>query len=113
MKMILKKVLFSCRLRSVAATALDGVPALPILALGLALATTGCGKTAAPANAEVTVAEMNQAMRMMSTSPMGAPQTVDELTNFPAFKGRPFPAPPAGKRFSINPITRQVVTVNQ
>ena len=108
MKMILKTVRFCCPRLSMAATVLTG-----LLAVALALAATGCGKAAAPANAEVTVAEMNQAVRMMSTSPMGVPRTVDELTNFPAFKGRPFPAPPAGKTFGINPTTREVVIVNQ
>jgi len=89
--------------------------AVPLLALGFcALLITGCSKTSAPkANGEVTLAEMNHAIRMMSLSPMGGPQTVDELTNFPAFKGRPFPAPPAGKKFAINAAARQIIIVNQ
>lgn len=111
--MIMKQIRFSCHPRSVTALALAGWLALSILALGLALATAGCSKATAPANAEVTVAEMNQAMRMMSMSPVGTPQTVDELTNFPAFKGRPFPVPPAGKKLAINPATHQVVVVAQ
>ena len=74
------------------------------------LAITGCGKASAPGG-EVTLAEMNRAVGMMSMSPAGAPRTVDELTNFPAFKGRPFPAPPAGKKFAIDPATHQVVVV--
>jgi hypothetical protein len=89
--------------------------AMPALALGwCALVITGCGKTAAPkANGEVTVAEMNKALLMMSMSPMGAPRTVDELTNFPALKGRPFPVAAAGKKFAIAPVTHQVVIANQ
>lgn len=111
--MIMRRDYFGRRPRGRLATALAGWLALPILALGLALATAGCSKATAPANAEVTVAEMNQAMRMMSMSPVGTPQMVDELTNFPAFKGRPFPVPPVGKKLTINPATHQVVVVAQ
>jgi hypothetical protein len=95
-------------------TLIESLPA-PLLALGFcALVITGCSKTSAPkVNGEVTVAEMNRAIRMMSLSPLGGPRTVDELTNFPALKGRPFPAPPAGKTFAIDPATRQVVIVKQ
>jgi hypothetical protein len=46
-------------------------------------------------------------------SPLGGPKTVGELTNFPALKGRPFPAPPAGKKFAIDPATHRVVIVKQ
>ena len=92
-----------------------GLLAAPLLALGFcALFIAGCGKSSAPkAPGEVTVEEMNQALRMMAISPLGTPRTVDELTNFSTLKGRPFPAPPAGKKFAINPATHQVVIVNQ
>ena len=103
----MKKVHSNCRARRLAAITWI------VLALGgFVLATTGCNKASAP-NGEVTLAEMNQAMRMMSLSPVGAPRTVDELTNFPAFKGRPLPSPPAGKKFIINPATGQVVVGDQ
>ena len=86
-----------------------------VLALGFcALIITGCGKTSAPkTGAEVTVAEMNQAIQMMSTSPSGGPKKIDDLTNFPTFKGRPFSAPPVGKKLIIDPATHQVVIINQ
>ncbi len=85
--------------------------AAPILALGFcALVSAGCDKASAP-KGEVTLAELNRAAGMMAMSSSGAPRTVDELTNFPAFKGRPFPAPPAGKKFAIDPATHQVVVV--
>ena len=88
--------------------------AVRLLGLGFcALVITGCGKTSAPVNGEVTLAEMSQAVRMMAISPVGVPRTVDELTNFSTLKGRPFPAPPAGKKFAINPATHQVIIVNQ
>lgn len=95
--------------------ALNKTLAGPVLALGCCtLLIAGCGKASAPKiNGEVTVAEMNQAMRMMSMSPMGAPKTVDGLTNFPALKGRPFPVPAAGKKFAIDPVTHEVSIVNQ
>jgi len=89
--------------------------AAPVLALGFCvLVITGCGKTSAPnADAEVTVTEMNQAIQLMSMSPLGGPRTIDELTNLPPFKGRPLSTPPAGKKFTIDPATHQIVIVNQ
>ncbi|MCX6895153.1 MAG: hypothetical protein NTZ16_06590 [Verrucomicrobia bacterium] len=84
-----------------------------ILTLGFcALGITGCGKASAPKN-EVTLAELNRVVSMMSTSLVGAPRTVEELTNVPAFKGRPFPTPPAGKKFAIDPVTHQIVVVDR
>ena len=82
-----------------------------ILGAGFGLpAITGCGKASAPGG-EVTLAEMNRAVGMMSMSPAGAPRTVDDLTNFPAFQGRRFSTPPAGKKFALNASTREVVVV--
>lgn len=92
-----------------------GLLVAPFLALVFcALLIAGCGKGSGPkVPGEVTVAEMNQALRMMAISPLGVPRTVDELTNFSTLQGRPFPAPPAGKKFAINPATHQVIIVNQ
>lgn len=89
--------------------------AAPILALGVcAFVVAGCGKTSASkAKDEVTLAEMNQAMGMMSMSPAGAPKTIAALTNFAGFKGRPFPTLPAGQQLAIDPATHEVVIVNQ
>ena len=87
--------------------------AASILALGFcAIGITGCGKASAPKN-EVTLAEMNRVVSMMAMSPVGPPRTVDELANFPAFKGRPFPTPPAGKKFVIDPASHQIVIVDR
>jgi hypothetical protein len=92
---------------------LNNLWAAPILALGVcAFVVAGCGKTSAPKD-EVTLAEMNQAMGMMSMSPAGAPKTIAALTNFAGFKGRPFPVLPAGKQLAIDPATHEVVIVNQ
>ena len=76
-------------------------------AFGL-LALAGCDKTSGP-QGQVTLAEMNRAVGMMAMSPAGAPRTLDDLTNFPAFKGRSFPVPPAGKKLLLNPSTREVI----
>ena len=85
--------------------------AASILAMGLCvLVSTGCVKASAP-KGKVTLAELSRAVIIMSMSSAGAPRSVDELTNFPAFKGRPFPAPPAGKTFAIDPATHQIVIV--
>ncbi|MCX6896782.1 MAG: hypothetical protein NTZ16_15085 [Verrucomicrobia bacterium] len=82
-----------------------------VLAAGFCLlSVTGCNNASAP-KGEVTVAELNQAVAVLSVGG-GAPKTVDVLTNFPAFKGRPFPVPPVGKKFIIDPSTCKVVVVN-
>lgn len=84
-----------------------------ILVLGVcAVVVAGCGQASTSKN-EVTLAEMNQAMGMMSMSPAGAPKTIAALTNFAGFKGRSFPAPPAGKKFVIDPATHEIVAVDQ
>jgi hypothetical protein len=75
-----------------------------------ALAIVGCGKSSTATN-EVSLAEMERALGLLSMSAAGAPRTVSELTNFPAFKGRPFAAPPAGKKFAIDPATRRIAVV--
>lgn len=82
--------------------------AAQILATGcFLLAVAGCGKASGP-QGEVTLAELNRAVGMMTMSGR-APQTVDDLTNFPAFKGRSLPVPPAGKKLVLDPSTRQVI----
>ena len=87
--------------------------AAPILALGVCgFVVAGCGKTSASKD-EVTLAEMNQAIGMMSMSPAGAPKTIAALTNFAGFKGRPFPTLPAGQQLAIDPATHEVVIVHQ
>lgn len=70
----------------------------------------GCGEDSNSRN-EISIQEMNRALSVMSTSPLGLPRRVDELTNFPAFKGRRFCAPPAGKKFVIDRAIGQVVVV--
>jgi hypothetical protein len=90
---------------------------IKLLTVGVALGTgvlanTGCGHGSASKN-DVTLAELNRALVVMAMSQADTPQTVDGLTNFPAFKGRPFPVPPAGKQFAIDPATRQIVVVDK
>lgn len=92
-------------------------PSLPSLRATLrvtgicALILTGCGQRST-ASGEVFLEEMNRALSLMSMSPAGPPRTVAELTNFPAFKGRPFSTPPAGKKFTISRATGQIVVVD-
>ena len=42
----------------------------------------------------------------------GLPQSVSELTNFPALKGKQLLAAPAGKKLVIDATKRQVVLVD-
>jgi hypothetical protein len=92
---------------------LIAVLAASILAAGFcALVITGCGKHFT-AKDEVSLEEMNRALGVMSMSRASASRTVEELTNFPAFKGRPFAAPPAGKKYAIDLGTHQISVVAQ
>jgi hypothetical protein len=86
-----------------------------LLVLGgllLGLLSGGCGKSASPKD-EITLEELNRAIRMTAMSPAGTVKQVSELTNFPAFKGRRLPTPPPGKKFVINPATREIAIVDQ
>lgn len=86
--------------------------ATPILAAGFcALVLTGCGKGDTAKN-EVTLDELNRAVSVMFMAPAGAPKNFSDLTNFPAFQGRPLPTPPAGKKFAIDSVTRQIVVAD-
>jgi hypothetical protein len=89
--------------------------AMPVLAAGLSvLVLTGCGKGSESGSTDVvTLDELNRALSVMAMSPQGAPKNVSDLTNFPSIKGRPLPTPPAGKKFVVDPATRQVVAVDQ
>ncbi len=113
--MFILQMIFKVQPAVAAAGACNRLRVAPVLALACgALLLAGCGKASAPkVIGEVTVEDMNKAINMMSLLPGGDPKTVDELTNFPALKGRPFPTPPAGKKFSIDPAKHQVVIVNQ
>ena len=77
-----------------------------------ALTIPGCGKPSSP-KGEVSILEINQVASMLAMSPSGPPRTISELTNFPGFKGRRFPEPPAGSRFVLDPTTHQIVVVNK
>jgi hypothetical protein len=78
----------------------------------LALLLTGCGQNS-PAKNQVTLDELNRVVSMTFMSPTGPIRNVEELTNFPTFKGRLFPKPPAGKKFVINNTTHKVMLVDQ
>ena len=85
----------------------------PILTAGVCvMLITGCGKNSTTKK-EVSLEEMNRAVGLMLMSPRGAPRQVEDLTNFPAFKGRPFSAPPAGKKFAVDPTSHLIIVVDQ
>jgi len=86
--------------------------ALFILSLGICLfVTVACSKKAA--GNEITLPELNRVLVVMAGSPTGAPQTVDELLQFPTLKGRPMPAAPAGKKYVIAPSGREIILVDR
>jgi len=84
---------------------------LACVAIVVPLLIAGCGKTPS-SKKTVTIEELNRVLRLASISPGGVPQSIDGLTNFPAFKGRQFPVPPDGKKFIIDPASYQVIMVD-
>ena len=81
------------------------------VAIMVPLLIAGCGKTSS-SKKTVTIEELNRVLKLASMSPGGVPQSIDDLTNFPAFKGRQFPVPPNGKKFIIDPASYEVIVVD-
>ena len=79
----------------------------------LALALAGCSqRDSAAARPEATLEELNAALGTWVMAKGGMPQSVNELTNFPALKGKRLPAPPPGKKLALDAGQRQVVLVD-
>ncbi|MCU0770198.1 MAG: hypothetical protein MUE94_00310 [Verrucomicrobia bacterium] len=78
-----------------------------ILLLGLWLAG-GCADTDAPPPQELTIEELNAALTYLEKSGKPQPQSIYDLTNLPALRGKVFPNLPEGQYFSIDPEKNQV-----
>lgn len=79
----------------------------------LALALAGCSKReAAGGRPEATMQELNAALDTW-VMVKGLPQSVSELTNFPALKGKQLPTAPAGKKLAIDIAKRRVVFADE
>jgi hypothetical protein len=79
----------------------------------LAAALIGCSKSGGTAR-EATLSELNRTLVAWSTMNSGPPPAeVSGLTNSPALRGKRLPTPPAGKKFVIDPVRREVVLVDQ
>lgn len=88
----------------------------PLVGVGicmlLALALAGCSKReSAGVRPEATMQELNAALATW-VMVKGLPQSVSELTNFPALKGKQLPASPVGKKLAIDAAKRQVIFVD-
>ena len=66
-------------------------------------------KILAPPPEEVTIEELNAALKYMEQSGMDEPDSVYDLTNLPALQGKVFPVLPEGQYFIIDPEKNQVV----
>jgi hypothetical protein len=78
-----------------------------MLLLSALLLATGCKEDPPPAQ-KVTLEELNAALTYLKEKDMDPPQSVYELTNLPALRGKVFPTLPEGQYFSINPENNQV-----
>lgn len=79
----------------------------------LALTLAGCSpRESAAARPEATLEELNAALGTWVMAKGRPPQSVSELTNFPALKGKRLPASPPGKKLAIDAGKRQVALVD-
>jgi hypothetical protein len=79
----------------------------------LAVSLIGCSESDGAVK-EATLPELNRALvawRTMNSGP--PPAEVSGLTNSPALRGKRLPSPPAGKKFVIDPVRREIVLVDQ
>jgi hypothetical protein len=84
-----------------------------LLSLMFALAVFGCGKKAERNPTEATLDELNRALSVMSMGQGRPPTDVNDLTNFPALKGKVLPKPPPGKKLVLDASRRSVVFADQ
>lgn len=80
----------------------------------LVLTFAGCSqREGAAGGSEAPLKELNGALATWVMAKGRAPRTVDELTNFPALKGKRLPTPPTGKKLAIDARKREVVMVDE
>jgi hypothetical protein len=98
---------------------LSSKPAKPqhpacLLAVALVvLLMTGCNRQSSRSGPEATLPELNQALSVWRMANGAIPTNVCQLTNFLASEGKSLPKPPPGKRLVIDPISGQLVFMNQ
>lgn len=94
----------------------SGLKAAGVLLLGVILMSilAGCARhQTATTKSEVTIDELNSAVTRWWMVKGKPPQNVDELTNLPSLHNRRLPTPPSGKKIAIDPVTHQVVFVDE
>jgi len=80
----------------------------------LALTLSGCSpRESAAARPEATLEELNAALGTWVMAKGRPPQSVSELTNFPALKEKRLPAPPPGKKLALDAARRRVVFADE
>lgn len=87
-----------------------------MLALCLAVAPSGCSEKNRGGTAnlpEATLEELNAALGTWMMAKGTLPQSVNELTNFPALRAKRLPAAAPGMKLTIDAGTRRVVFANQ
>ncbi len=87
-------------------------PLLAMVVIGTFLA--GCSKSAGnKVGSEASLPEVSRALQTWVMAKGSYPRDLNELTNFPALQGKRLPAPPPGKKLTIDRATRQVVFEDQ
>lgn len=89
------------------------MPKILLLAALLLVPALGCSRGPGPKEAEASLPELNRAAQMWRMAHGAYPSNLNELTNFPALKGKRLPSPPPGKKLAVDPVTRQIAFVDQ
>jgi hypothetical protein len=67
----------------------------------------GCTQKSDAPGTPASLDELNRALQVVVMKCGRFPPPPEEITNFLTLQGRSFPVPPAGKKLSLNPQTRQ------
>jgi hypothetical protein len=79
-----------------------------LFALLVALSLTGgCTNKSEAPNKPASLEELNRALQVVAMKSGRFPPPQEEITNFLGLQGLSFPAPPPGKRLSLDPQARQ------
>jgi hypothetical protein len=84
-----------------------------LLAAALLTGTMGCSKASTQQGTEASLPELNRVLQMWRMAHGAYPHDLNELTNFPALKGKRLPSPPPGQKVALDPATHQVTFVTQ
>jgi hypothetical protein len=89
------------------------MPRSLLLVAALLVAAMGCSRSTGQPEAEASLPELNRALQAWIMGHGSYPSDLNQLTNFPALKGKRLPAPPPGKKLALSSDARQIMYVDR